>query len=110
MGSVFAIAFIGIIAYFVYLVIPYRGFRGAMFGSKLRRTVGEVQGTSAGLVRSRVRVHVLDSKNTPEKHVGLEFIASSVASYQMMPISLSRSEVVNLIVYLQQAIGDQSSF
>ena len=109
MGTIFAIVFVGILAYMIYGVIRYKGFRGAMFRSELRNTIGEVEGTNSGLVKSKVRVHVLDSKNTLDKNIGLEFIATSFASYQMMPISLSRSQAVNLISYLQQAIGDKSS-
>ena len=109
MGTIFAIAFVGVLAYMVFGVIRYKGFRGAMFGSELQNTIGEVEGTNSGLVHSKVRVHVLDSKNNPDKNVGLEFIATSFASYQMMPIPLSQSQTANLISYLRQAIGNKPS-
>jgi hypothetical protein len=41
----------------------------------------------------------------PTKSVGLEFVAKSVASYHMVPISLSLADAKKLIDLLQVAVG-----
>jgi hypothetical protein len=49
-----------------------------------------------------VKVHVL-AGNSPDKTVGLEFVARSFASYRMMPVSLSKMEARKLIMLLETA-------
>ena len=52
-------------------------------------------------MKTALKVHVLDA--APEKAVGLEFVAKSIASYQMMPFSMSLAEARKLIAHLQAA-------
>jgi hypothetical protein len=41
--SLFFVVFAGFAAYFVYRYVKYGGFRGALYGSAIVRTVGEVE-------------------------------------------------------------------
>lgn len=84
-----------------------RGLKGMMFGAGIRLTVGEVEGKGRSLMseKTTLKVHVLDA--TPEKAVGLEFVAKSIASYQMIPFSMSTTEARKLIAHLQSAIDVQ---
>jgi len=91
-------------AYFAFRFIKFGGFKAAMFGARIERTVGEAEGSDGSIMKTLVRVHVLDG--SPEKAVGLEFVAKSFASYQMVPIALSESEARGLIRYLQSAVGE----
>lgn len=91
--------------YAIYGVIKNKGFRGAMFGSPVLQTLGEVQGVKQGLVSVKLKIHVLEGRGDPEKRIGLELVAKSFASWQMMPITLSRSEAKALHSLLQQAIS-----
>jgi hypothetical protein len=86
---------------FLYKIIRYRGFKAAMFGSTIDRTVGEVEGTGQGLVRVRLRVHALSGER--DRAVGIELVATSVASYQMLPIMLSSEGTRELVTLLQKA-------
>jgi hypothetical protein len=48
-----------IIAIFIYQMTRYGGFKGAIFGSRITRLVGEVQAESSGPSSSVLKVHVL---------------------------------------------------
>jgi hypothetical protein len=100
--SLFWIIFAGIAAYFVFRMIRYGGFKAAMFGANIERTAGEVIGLSHPPVSSVLKVHILGGAD-PEKAVGLEFVAKSIASYQMLPLTLSSNECRKLISLLQSA-------
>jgi len=62
--------------------------------------------SGAGTLRmtTLIRVHVLDGG--PDKAVGLELVAKSFASYQMIPITLSTREARDLVRHLQSAVGE----
>ena len=88
---------------FLFRIMRYGGFRGALFGAEIRRTVGEVKGAGRSIVNIGLKVHVLGG--APERAVGIEIVTKSFASYRMMPVSLSRAEAQRLITLLQQATG-----
>src|SRR5262249_38076441 len=104
-GNLVFFAVIGAIAvYFAFRFFKFGGFKGAMFGARIERTVGEAEGSSGNLTTTLVRVHVLGGG--PDKAVGLEFVTKSFASYQMVPITLSDSEARDLIRHLQSAVDE----
>jgi len=98
--AVFAV----VIGSFLFKMIKYRGFKGAMFGAQIHRAIGEVPGSGTGLMNVSVRVHTLGSSDV-EPDVGLEFVAKSFASYQMMPIKLSAADAKWLASLLESAAG-----
>lgn len=102
--NLFWLAFGGVAAFFLFRVVRYGGFKAAMFGAKIEKTIGEVEGHPQLPVRTTLKVHVLGG-GSPEKAVGIEFIAKSVASYQMVPVTLSVSEAKKLASLLQAAVG-----
>lgn len=73
-----------------------------MFGAPIERTIGEVAGGGVKLMTIAVKVHTLGG-GAPDKAIGLEFVAKSFASYQMMPVTLSSSEAKKLATLLQSA-------
>lgn len=99
---IFFVLFGATVAYFIFRFFKFGGFKAAMFGARIERTVGEAKGSDGSMMKTLVRVHVLEG--SPEKTVGLEFVAKSFASYQMVPITLSLSEARDLISYLQSAV------
>ena len=101
---VFLSVFGAVAAYFIFRFLKFGGFKGAMFGARIQRTVGEAEGSGGSVMKTLVRVHVLDGG--PDKAVGLEFVAKSFASYQMVPVTLSDSEARELIRALQSAVGE----
>jgi hypothetical protein len=98
----FGAMFLAVIAFMARGFFKHGGFKGMMFGARIRRTVGEVEGARTSMMRAGLKVHALDGG--PEKAVGVELVARSMASYQMMPVALSVPEARKLIAHLQAAL------
>jgi hypothetical protein len=107
-GVNFEYLFLGLFAaiagYFLFNLFRYKGLKGALFGGRIVETFGEVRGTKQGPVRVSLKLHSVASPDHPTPDVGLELVARSFASYQMMPIRLRRTEAQELLRLLQRAI------
>jgi len=101
-GKIFWILFVGFGFFFLFRIIRYGGFKAAIFGAKIERTLGEVQAQSVAGVSTTVKVHVLSSESK-DRTVGIELVAKSIASYQMMPIKLTSLDAQRLASLLQSA-------
>lgn len=105
-NTLFPFLFIGIFVFvigsFAIKFFRYGGFKAALFGARIERTLGEVSGGGMVFGSMTVKVHALDG-DTPEKAVGLELIAKTFASYHVMPVTLSASETMHLASLLQTA-------
>ena len=101
--TLFYVTFAAVVGFFAYRVVRYGGFKAAMFGAQVERTVGEVSGEKQGSLGITLKVHIL-RRDPGEKLVGMELVAKSFASYQMMPVTLSVAEVQQLVSLLQQAV------
>jgi hypothetical protein len=73
-----------------------------MFGARIRRTVGEIDGGGRAFAKMALKVHALEG--APEKAVALELVAKSIGSYQLMPFVMSIDDAGKLIAHLQAAI------
>jgi hypothetical protein len=94
-----------VITGFLFLRVLKPGrFMAAMFGAPIRSSIGEVSGTGGKIMSVTLKVCTLDGA-AQDKAVGLELVAKSFASYQMLPISLSSTETQKLISLLQQALN-----
>jgi hypothetical protein len=89
-------------------IMRHGGLKGAMFGAPIDRTVGEVTGNGERNVSIVARVHTLGG-DAPERAVCLEVVATSFASYQMMPVTLSASEAQRLALLLQSAAAGRQA-
>ena len=99
----FLVILVGVVGFFLFRMFRHGGFRAAMFGARIDRTVGEVGGEKQGPVGVTLKVHVL-RREPAEKLVGVEFVAKSFAGYQMMPITLSTSQAQQLASLLNEAV------
>lgn len=91
----FLLFFLVVAGSIIFKTLKHGGFRAAMFGAKIRKTVGEVSGKGPKLMALSLKVHELEG-NDHDRVVGLELVAKSFASYQMMPIALSATEAKKL--------------
>lgn len=98
----FPIIFILVAGFFVFRIIKNKGLKSAMFSGHINMTVGEVTGIEQSMMTTMVKVHTLGNSGKTEG-IGLEFVAKSMLSYQMVPISLSVTEAKNLINLLELA-------
>src|SRR6266513_3156812 len=76
-------------------------YRILMFGGHIERTVGEVRGTGR-VANVKLRVHAL-SGGGEDRAVGVELVATTIGSYQMLPITLSVEGAEELIDLLKEA-------
>ncbi len=77
---------------------------GALFGHKVGRVIGEVSGDKSAMHGVTVRVKKLEG-NSEHGNVGIELVAKSFASYQMMPVTLNREAALKLAELLRTAAG-----
>ena len=97
--------FAAVAGFMLFRIVKHGGFKAAMFGASIDSTVGSVRGNGSKMVKMPITVHKLGG-NDPAKTVGLEVVAKSAGSYQMLPVALSLSEAKNLIKLLENAVGD----
>lgn len=91
-----------VVAYLVFRIAKYGGFKAAMFGAPMDSTVGTVRVRSEAM-KTPITVHILGVTDG-RKVIGLEVVASSFGSYQMLPVSLSIAEAKHLIATLEAAV------
>ena len=89
-------------AFLLYRMNRYGGFKAAMFGARIERTVGEVGGDEQGLMKVELKVHVL-RRDIVGKLVGVEMVAKTFASYRVMPVTLSIAQAQQLAALLNEA-------
>jgi hypothetical protein len=78
------------------------GSKGAMFGAKIERTIGQVD-CDVKFGSMVLKVHKLSGGHS-EKAIGIEMVAKTFASYDMMPMTLSASEAKRLATLLEAAV------
>jgi hypothetical protein len=87
---------------FLWRVLRYGGFRAAMFGSSIQSTVGEVQAEKSKMFSQKLKVYRLSG--APDgRAVGIELVSKSIASYQMLPVTLSAQAARDLAALLHSA-------
>jgi hypothetical protein len=102
--SIFLIVFGLAAASMVFKIIKNRGLKGAMFGAPVDRQTGQIDLPRRGMVTTKLKVHVLDSADTSEgPHVGVEVVHSTIGSWEMKPVSLTRAEARRLAEELLRA-------
>ena len=99
----FWLLFGGFALYFIFNVVRRGGFRGAMFNATVIDTVGEVEGSGQSMVKTKVKVHTLERNGV--NLVGLEFVSTTIASYEMTGLTLTQAEARRLIAALNQAVA-----
>lgn len=96
--SLFFVVFAGFAAYFVYRYVKYGGFRGALYGSAIARTVGEVELQGSSSTATTLRVHRLEDGRIILEVSSRATMAASLHGYPM-----SVGNAGDLIELLQQA-------
>ncbi|MCI0363217.1 MAG: hypothetical protein L0219_05000 [Phycisphaerales bacterium] len=89
----------------IYGALRHGGFKGAMFGAKIERTVGQVACNGVKFGSMSLKVHKLSG--SPERVIGIEMVAKTFASYDMMPMTLLASEAKKLATLLEAAVASR---
>jgi hypothetical protein len=98
-----------VLLHLVYQIIKNRGLRGAMFGAPVIRTIGELDLGRRGMVRTRLKVHRLQGTDTASPVVGIEFLMTTLGSFGMTPLPLTRDQALTLSGLLSRAAAEAGS-
>jgi hypothetical protein len=100
----FFVVFGVVVISMVYQVFKHGGFRGALFGARVDRLIGEIQLQRRGIVSTKLKVHKLvagEEGRSPD--IGLEVIHTTFGLWQMSPVSLTKREAQQLADLLSRA-------
>jgi len=75
-----------------------------MFGGKILKTIDRQIKKRKGLLNTTLRVHVIGKKQEIEHSISIELNQHAYLAWNMMPISLSKSEAIELISMLEEAV------
>ena len=93
------------LANLVYRAFRNRGLRGALFGSPIARTAGELDLGRQGRVGRTLRVHLLAPSEPGAPEIGIEVVARTFGSVGMMVLPLTRPQALAMHGLLSQALG-----
>jgi hypothetical protein len=97
------VVFGAVLIFFVFQLVKHRGFRGAMFGARIAKTIGELDLGRWRTIRMRVAVHCLEMRDVNAPAVGIELKLSTIGSFGMTPIPLTREAAISLAAMLTHA-------
>jgi len=97
-----------VVGSFIYKSLRHGGVKGAMFGARIEHTFGQVDCNGVKFGSMVLKVHKL-SGGLSEKAIGIEMVAKTFASYDMMPMTLSAAEARKLAALLETAAGSRPS-
>lgn len=93
------LAIFGLVAlYLLYQVASKGGFKGAVLGSRISRTTGEIPVKTSGLMKQVVSVHKLENGN-----IGIEITSKMPLGFSMTAFALSPTQSDQLIAHINQA-------
>jgi|tagenome__1003787_1003787.scaffolds.fasta_scaffold20927826_2 hypothetical protein len=77
----------------VFKIVKNRGWKGWLFGAPVGQNIGELELPRRGLSKTTLKVHLLVPRDAGEgPHVGVEVIQSTIGSWEVKPVSLTRAE------------------
>ncbi len=97
MEYIFWVIFGTVLIIMVYRVIIKGGLKGAVFGSRIKNTIGEIS-LSKNMASSRVlRIHKLENGK-----VAFELSSKAVLAFSMTGFTVNEKQVEQLIEYLNK--------
>ena len=88
----------------IFKIVKNRGWKGWLFGAPVGQQIGELELPRRGMIKTKLKVHILDPRDAGEgPHVGVEVIQSTIGSWEMKPLSLTRTEARRFAAELVQA-------
>jgi hypothetical protein len=96
LDNLFFIIFGAIVLYMIYQVISKGGLKGAVFGSKISKTIGEIKLKEGGLSSQVLRVHLLENGD-----VGIEQTAKAFFGFSVTGFTLTQQQSEDLVMFLK---------
>jgi len=92
-----------VVIHLLYQAISKGGLRGALFGAPVIRTVGAIDLGRKGPFRTTLNVLCLEARASDSPTVGIEVVYSTIGSFSMSPVSLTREQAQELSALLSRA-------
>jgi hypothetical protein len=109
-SAIFFIVFGLGIANAVYRFVKNRGWKGGMFGAPVGKRTCELDLGRHGMMNTKLKVYVLEPRDTNDgPQVGIEVIRSTIGSWHMTPVSLTRNDALRFAEGISQAARDSNS-
>jgi hypothetical protein len=100
--GLFFLVFAAVASFFVFRFFKYGGLRGALYGSRIVRTIGEVDlGRVAGTTTT-LRVHLLENGS-----VVVEQSSRALLGASLQGVPMSRENAGRLIALLRKQLTDR---
>ncbi len=108
LGPIFAFSLFAVFfAFMLSRIFKYGGLVAALYGARIKSTVGEVSVSGHNVSNIKVKIHALESVND-NKVVGLELVAKGAglfrAGYQMNLFSLSAPAAAKLATLIHSTV------
>ena len=91
----------------IYHIVKGRGLKGAMFGSPITGTVGEVDLGKNGPMHTMLKLHYLEARVPGAPTVGIQVVNRSPFGYSTSAIRLTSEQAAILRELLSQASSRQ---
>jgi hypothetical protein len=98
------IFFVAFISFFLFTVFTKKG-KGRMFGGEILETIPDEIRPNLKGVKTTIKMHVVRKKNEISNSIGIEITDKTFLSWNMRPLTLSKSEAQKLIMMLNEAIN-----
>jgi len=92
-----------IAAFFLFSVFTKEG-RGKSLGGAIVETMDDTLELRDGLVKTKIKVHLLSVDGETENLVSLDISRSTFASYNLSVANLNKDQALRLITMLQSAL------
>jgi len=96
--------FVGIcilLAVGVHQLVIHGGLRGALFGARIRTTVGEIDPVGSSFTKRKLLIYRLEPGNAAD--IGVELRVRTLGSYQVAGIPLTKAQARTLSQLLTKA-------
>ncbi len=81
--ALFYIPFLAFVAFFLFRLLKHGGLRGAMYGSKVARTIGEIDLGRRSGAHTTLRVHLLENGEVVVEQSMRAMLGASIQGAQM---------------------------
>jgi hypothetical protein len=96
--GLFFVVFAGVAGFFLFRFIKYGGLRGALYGSRIARTLDEIDLGRAAGTTTTLRVHLLENGNVVVEHSSRALLGASIQGFPM-----NRENANRLVSLLKEA-------
>jgi len=100
---IFPILVFSLIGFVLYSMYSKSG-KGRMLGGTIIKTAREEITQKSGITTRSIRSHVIEKKNSKQRHIGIEIFDSQKLGASLKPVILSKNEAEKLVRMLNESM------